>query len=94
MKIGKAIRKIRQDAGFRQRGFANMIGISQSYLSQIENGYKLPSTDLLQVIAEFARVPLPILFWFAIEIEDVSEAKQYNYHILKPVIDSMINQII
>lgn len=40
--VGPTIRALRLDAGLTQSGAATMAGISQSYLSQIENGDRTP----------------------------------------------------
>ncbi len=39
----KTIRRIRVDNGWTQKVFANKLGISASYLSQVENGSRQPS---------------------------------------------------
>lgn len=95
MNIGKSIIKLRVNKlGQSQRFFADQIGITQSYLSQIENGKKKPSTDLLQKIAELLKTPLPILFWFAIEETDVSPNKLEHFKFIKPTIDTMVESIL
>lgn len=43
MKIEIAIKKIRKDLGISQKDFAETLGISQIYLSQIEHGQKSPN---------------------------------------------------
>jgi len=94
MNIGKSIIKLRVNKlNQSQRFFADQIGITQSYLSQIENGKKQPSTDLLQKIAELLKTPLPILFWFAIDETDVNTNKIEHFNFIKPTIDKMIESI-
>lgn len=93
MNIGKAIRTLRKNEMINQEKFATSLGITQSYLSLIEKGHKNPSLEVLQKIAETLKTPLPVLFWFGIEKEDVSEEKQYAYQILKPSIDKLINEV-
>ena len=93
MKIGQAIRILRKNDLSKQGEFADSIGISQAYLSGIENGHKKPSLEVIQKIAESLEVPLAVLFWFGVEREDVSEDKQYIYDILKPSIDNLINEV-
>jgi len=44
-------------------------------------------------MADILNTPLPVLFWFGIEKEDVSEEKQYIYDTLKPSIDNLINEV-
>ena len=93
MKIGQAIRILRKNDLCTQGEFANSIGVTQAYLSGIENGHKKPSLEVMENMAESFGVPLPVLFWFGIEREDVSEEKQYIYDMLKPSIDNLINEV-
>lgn len=49
-KLGKKIKKHRQELGLTQQQFAEKIGISQVYLSQVETGVRLPSEDMVERI--------------------------------------------
>lgn len=49
--LGELIRKQRQLAELPMRQLANMVGISNPYLSQIENGLRAPSEQVLDNIA-------------------------------------------
>lgn len=93
MNIGQAIRTLRKNDLMNQEEFASSVGITQSYLSLIEKGHKKPSLDVLQQMADILNTPLPVLFWFGIEREDVSEDKKYIYDTLKPSIDNLINEV-
>ena len=93
MKIGQAIRTLRKKELMNQEEFASSVGITQSYLSLIEKGHKKPSLEVLQQMADILNTPLPVLFWFGIEKEDVSEEKQYAFDVLKPSIDKLINEV-
>ncbi|RZL35037.1 MAG: XRE family transcriptional regulator [Pedobacter sp.] len=46
-KLGEEIKKIRTELKLDQKDFANLIGISNVHLSNLEKGKKLPSKDLL-----------------------------------------------
>jgi transcriptional regulator with XRE-family HTH domain len=96
MNIGQAVRELRQRRypDLRQEAFAKCVGISQTYLSQLENGHKQASTEVLQSIADFCEVPLAILFWFTIEEKEVRKNKKEAFKLLKPCIDELINQLI
>lgn len=45
--IGKKIKETRESQHISQESFAEMVGISVSYISKIEIGNKLPSIDTL-----------------------------------------------
>lgn len=93
MNIGQSIRKLRKNKLMNQEEFASSVGITQPYLSLIEKGHKKPSLEVLEQMADILNTPLPVLFWFAIEREDVDEKKQYVYDTLKPSIDNLINEV-
>lgn len=93
MNIGTAIKQLRVRKALNQQDFASRIGITQTYLSQIENGHKKPSLEVLEYIAEDSKIPLPILFWCGVELEDVTETKREAYKMLKPSIDALITSL-
>jgi len=91
MNYGSAIKKLRVEKVWEnQTEFAKNIGITQSYLSSIENGNKKPSTDLLETIANHTKVPMAILFWNSVTESDVAEDKRESFKRLKAGIDSLI----
>lgn len=47
----KNLKQIRNTKGLLQREISDKYGISQSYYSQIENGYRSPSLDFAKKIA-------------------------------------------
>lgn len=50
-KIGKAVRRLRAEAGFSQEGFADHCGFHRTYIGAIERGEKNLTTDSLERIA-------------------------------------------
>ncbi|MCK4719406.1 helix-turn-helix transcriptional regulator [bacterium] len=44
-----------------QEKLATEVGISRAYLSQVETGSKDPGLHVIRKIAEFFKIPLPIL---------------------------------
>lgn len=93
MKIGESIRTIRKSIAMSQVELCNKTGISQTYLSLIERDKRKPSTEVLETISKAFDIPLPILFWFSLERNDISEHKREHYDFLKPSIDQLINSI-
>ena len=51
VQFGKRLKKLRLVKGLKQKEFANSIGITVSYLSQIENGEKGMSLDTLSLLS-------------------------------------------
>ncbi|MBJ6361113.1 helix-turn-helix domain-containing protein [Paenibacillus sp. GCM10012307] len=58
LKIGSNIKKLRKERRIKLVDLANSVGISNSYLSQIENGHKpIPSLKVLEKISLSLHVP-------------------------------------
>lgn len=94
MDIGAALKDIRKAKLLRQVVSAKSIGITQTYLSQIESNDKVPSLQVLNKISLYYNVPLPVILWKSIQIDDVIEAKQQAFTYVKPLIDQLINELI
>lgn len=90
MNIGKGIKQIREKSGINQVAFAELIGITQSYMSQIESNKKKPSIDLLEKISQQVFIPLPILLWFTVDVGDVKDGMEESFKTMKPSIDELI----
>ena len=56
--IGKAIVLLRKEKGLSQESFAYESGIDRRYLSDIENGKRNISLDVLNRISAFFKIPL------------------------------------
>ena len=52
--VGQAVRGLRSATGMNQVHFAASLGVSQSYLSQIETGERTPSSSTINMIAATA----------------------------------------
>ena len=72
--IGETIRRQRELSKVSMRQFADMAGISNPYLSQIERGLREPSERVLEAIAESLETSADALYEQAgIVVEDGSE---------------------
>jgi len=94
MNLPAAIKEIRQKKGMKQYEAADGIGITQTYMSQIESGQKVPSVEVLQKLAKFYKTPIAIMLWFSLDEKDIAKNKLNAYRELRPVVDSMINNFI
>ena len=64
MSIGHAIKIRRAIVEISQVKLAKAVGVNQSYISMIENGDQIPSTDLLQKISVALRCkPEDLTLW-------------------------------
>jgi len=61
MTTGATIKLLRTAEGISQTHLAERLGISRSYLCQVEKGVREPSLALIKRTAEDLGVPLPLL---------------------------------
>lgn len=68
--LHRALRLLRIYHQFSQTDLSNRLGISNSYLSEIEKGKKLPGIELLNKYADVFKMPLSSILFFSESIED------------------------
>ena len=56
IKIYKNIKKLRLEKGYSQAKFAALTGLSEDYISLIENGKRTPSLKRLIIIADVLEI--------------------------------------
>lgn len=74
--FGEALRLVRSFHDMNQSELALALGISRSYLSEIESGKKVPSLDLLQKYASKFDIPLSALVFFSEQVDEPSRDKK------------------
>ena len=94
MNIGIAIRSIRRQLGITQYELAERCSISQTSLSQIENGIKRPSTRTIKKVCEVLEVPESVIYILGMQETDVPDSRKSVYDMLFPSIKSMALQIV
>tara|TARA_B100000161_G_C33335159_1_gene317613 strand:- start:107 stop:457 length:351 start_codon:yes stop_codon:yes gene_type:complete len=72
--LGEYIREQRRQAELSVRKLANLAGVSNPYLSQIERGLKRPSAEILQQIARALEVSAESLYVRAGILDEEPEA--------------------
>jgi transcriptional regulator with XRE-family HTH domain len=60
--LGQFIRRQRQQSEVSMRQFAELVGISNPYLSQIERGLRAPSAQVVQAIADALKLSADTLY--------------------------------
>ena len=73
--IGETLKRTRNIYGITANKMSAKLGISASYLSEIENGKKQPSLELLERYADIYGIKLSSLILLSEGIED---AKKHN----------------
>ena len=69
-KVGKTIIKLRKEQGMSQETFAYESGIDRRYMSDIENGKRNISLDILERVADKLGIRLSELF---LEVEGLKD---------------------
>jgi XRE family transcriptional regulator, regulator of sulfur utilization len=92
MEIGNTIKKLRKKKNIQQNELAEKSGISQTYLSQIENGSRSATIDTLEKICLALDIPLPIMSFLSLDINTVNPNKQEAFSRIKPAIQAMIEE--
>jgi transcriptional regulator with XRE-family HTH domain len=67
---GEALRLVRSFHDMNQSELAAALGISRSYLSEVESEKKTPSLELLQKYASQFDLPLSALIFFSEQIDE------------------------
>jgi transcriptional regulator with XRE-family HTH domain len=73
--LGEFIRHQREIASMSVRGLAELAGVSNPYLSQIERGLRRPSAEILQQLAKALKISAETLYVRAGLLSDEDEAR-------------------
>ena len=68
--FGQALKLLRRYQGLNQSNLAKKLGVSRSYISELESGNRTPSIDLLGRYADVFNVPVSSLVFFAEALQD------------------------
>lgn len=94
MNIGETLKKLRQDRGLTQEDVINKLGISQTYLSQLERDRKEPSGEMLRKICKLYKVAPQIVVWQSLQEKDIQKNKLAIFKELKPAVDDLIAELL
>lgn len=72
MNLGKAIKLCRTQRGLNQQQLADLVGLSVSYLSLIEQNKRDPSFSVVEKLAVGLGIPVSILIFVAAEKNDLA----------------------
>jgi len=94
MNIGVAIKFVRNQLGISQEELSKKTGISQTSISQIENGIKAPSKKTISKICNVLQIPEAVLYIVGIENTDFPNSRKELFNELFPQIKELAVQII
>lgn len=67
MKLGKAFKLARSRRNLTQKDLAERLGVSENYLSLLENDRRDPSWSFICRLCEDLQIPIPLLLFLATE---------------------------
>ena len=96
--LGTRIKKRRRELDLKQNELADMLGISNNYLSNIENGHSIPSLEVFSDICVKLKITPDMLLLGVIRIDNIPENIKDNLKLCTnkelKFIDGMIQSII
>ena len=90
MNLGSSIKRIRKQRNISQLDLARMCNMTQAYFSQIENNLKQPSIPTLQLISDKLEIPLPIIFFIALDDNDIKSERKEAFEMIKSPLQSLV----
>lgn len=84
--LSKALLLIRKYHDLTQSQLSSELGMSSSYLSEIESGKKQPSLDILGRYSEFFEIPLSSIIFFSEHVDDKKVTEGARLGIAKSVL--------
>jgi transcriptional regulator with XRE-family HTH domain len=97
MKLGYALREARlkrfPNNEKKQYEVASIVGVTATYLSQVELGRKEPSYELIKSLCDVYKIPPAVLLWMATESKDIDKKKRDAFELLRGPINSLINDL-
>lgn len=92
MSLNQALKLMRVFHDMTQADLADKLGVTKSYISEIEAGNKTPSLEVLNQYAKAFDIPLSSIMFFAENIENPSSALKTQSFIAGKVL-SLLNFI-
>lgn len=84
--IHNALRLIRVFHDIKQKDLAEKLGISNSYLSEIESGNKPPSLELIEKYAEVFKMPTSSILFFSENLPDADKSEKTKQFVSRKVL--------
>lgn len=92
--LGNTLKRLRGIYGYSAKEMSELLGISSSYLSEIENGKKKVSMDLLDRYSELLGLRVSTLVRFSEDYEDAelnSAGQKFITSLISKVIEAYSN---
>ena len=83
--LNKALKIIRTFYDVSQSELSDRLGISNSYLSEIESGKKQPSIELLTKYSDNFDIPLSSILFFSENLDNPKPSDKIRMHVAKRI---------
>lgn len=87
--IGEVLQRMRKIYGYKAKEMSEKLGISNSYLSEIENNKKKPSLELLEVYSNVFEIKVSSLILMSEKLDDSSNNNSDDF--IRKTMIKMIN---
>jgi transcriptional regulator with XRE-family HTH domain len=84
--LNKALRLMRVFHDLSQKELAEKIGISKSFISEIESGKKNLTIDLLQRYADFFDIPMSSIIFFSENLDKDSSTDKLRFFVSSKIL--------
>lgn len=88
--ISEALRLLRVFHDMKQKELADKLGISKSHISEIENGNRTPSLDVIARYSEVFRIPISSILFFAENIETAQDSSKLNSRVKSAIASKIL----
>ena len=90
-RLAEALRLIRVFHDLKQYELSDRLGISQSYLSEIESGRKEPSIGLIKKYSQEFKIPLSSILFFSERLYNRQKMDQESEEMRKVISQKIVN---
>lgn len=84
--LNQALRLIRTFYDISQSELSSALGISNSYLSEIESGKKQPTIEILTKYSEKFDIPLSSILFFSENLDSNKPSDKIRLHVAKKIV--------
>ncbi len=93
MNLGIVIERLRKERGLKQYELANLVGISATSMSLIENNKHHPEHATMIKIANTLEVPLPIVYILSLDHMDIAPDKLPAFWAVVPGVKVLLESL-
>ena len=84
--LSEALRLIRVFNDIKQQELADKLGLSASYISEIENSKKIPTLEIIEKYSKLFDIPVSSIMFFSEELENKKISSRAKSVISKKII--------